>query len=318
MPQAFAYFGRSMALADELGLEHLLLLPLNLIGRALCAIGRYREGADLLARGIELAERFGDRELLAGSLAFYASSFWLQGDPEAGAPHAARAMALAEELGHPSRIAANCMTLGFFYAFSGRFDEATDYLERCLAIVDETEDLHPLYTAHGCLGYVHLQRGDYPLAAHHLDQCLRLAGESAQLTTHLPMYQAFQAELWWREGRTDEALALAESALRLAEETRQPMAQGLVRQSLAWLHLNPPDPAPDRALALLNEGLSLYEAENARPFAAVCSWQLARTHHALGDHAAAQRLLSQAQAEFEALGMTWHRRQAGNLALPAD
>ncbi len=158
--QALGYFGKSMALAEKLNIEELLLLPYNIIARALMITGDYPKATPMLAKGIALAEKFNDLELLAGSLAFYATGFWFQGQRADGNPHAERARQLAEQMGHPSRIAGNLSVFGATNAFCGFHDDAARDLLRCVTISKETKDIHSLYTAYGALGYMALLKGD--------------------------------------------------------------------------------------------------------------------------------------------------------------
>ncbi|MCI0580935.1 MAG: tetratricopeptide repeat protein, partial [Chloroflexi bacterium] len=313
LAQAFQYFDRCTALAEKLQLDRLLLLPYNMIGRALLNTGNYPQGAGMLAKGIQLAEKFGDLELLAGSLVFYASALWQQGKHAEGVPYAARAMAVANQLGHPSRIAGNLMVIGFSHAFCGRFDEAIDYLTRCLAIASDIQALHPLFTAHGCLGYIYLQLDEIAKASYHLDECLALTGRYKQLSTYVPMYHGYQAELVMRQGRWRDALSQAEAALNYAERDRQVVAQGQVQQTLARILIAGPDPDWPRAEQLIRDTIGLYERGNGQTFVVAAWLELAKLYAGQGLSGQARAILDQVIEKSAEFGMLWQEKYARQL-----
>jgi tetratricopeptide (TPR) repeat protein len=303
---AFSYFNRCMALSEKLGLEELLVLPYNLIGRALISTGEYPQAAAMLSKGIELAEKFKDQELLAGSLAFYAATLWHQGNREEGTVHGQRAMVLAEEIGYPSRIAGNLMAIGYYHAFCGFFNEAIEYLKRCLTISEEIQALHPLYTAHGCLGYVYLQLENLEASTFHLDACLSLTEQYSQLSTYVPMYRGYRAELEMRMGDWDSALVQAELALQKAIADQQGVAIGQTQLSLAKVLLAGPTANWSKAKKLLKESIALYKKGNAKPFVAIGIMELGKLY-------LAEQAVKQAHTQFEIaenmfveLAMDWH------------
>lgn len=308
--EAFAYFNRSMALAEKLGLEQLLVLPYNLIGRSLNANGDFPKSADLLAKGIALAEKFDDQELLAGSLAFYASSLWFQGQRAEGTRQAQRGLGLAEKLGHPSRMAGNLMVMGFYHAFCGFLEPGIDYLKRCLTICQETHDTVLNYVTAGFLGYAYMQLGQYELASEQIETSLKLAQNNRQLLTHLPTFQAMQAELWLKNGRFSEAQTQAETAVELGKQTRQPVAQGLAQQTLGKILLTAPQPDWQRAAALIQDSIEIYTRGQGRPLLAIATFDLAKLYARQGQTEQAATTLEQALAQFTDLEMYWHHQQA--------
>ncbi len=71
---ALGYFTQSIELAEKLGLEALLVLPYNILGRSMMLSGDWPQAEATLPKGIRLLRETGeDPELLAGSLAFYAA-----------------------------------------------------------------------------------------------------------------------------------------------------------------------------------------------------------------------------------------------------
>ncbi len=308
MRQAFENFSQGVTLAEKLGLEQLLVLPYNLMGRALCNMGQYGNSADMLAKGIPLAEKFADKELLAGSLAFHAATLYYQGRWAEAEIQASRSIAEAEALGHPSRMAGNLMVLGFVLGFCGHFDQAIDYLEQSIEIAsqDEALALHILNLSHGCLGYIHLQREQYDTATRHLDRCLALAQGKEQLLAHLPMYEGFRAEITLQNGQRAKALAQAEAALLRAEQTEQPMAKAHVQQSMSRILAADDSPDWERIQGLLKESNEFHENGPAVPLAAISKFELGKVYAQQGLKEQSQKMFIQALHQFETLRMTWH------------
>jgi tetratricopeptide (TPR) repeat protein len=312
MGQAFDNFSRGVALAEKLGLERLLVLPYNLMGRALCNMGAYGRSAGMLAKGIPLAEKFGDMELFAGSLAFYAATLYYQGEWDEARQSAEQSLTAAETLGHPSRIAGNLMVLGFVLGFCGHFDRAIDYLEQSIEVASQSEALalHILNLSHGCLGYIYLQQGDYKAATRHLDHCLELAQGKEQLLAHLPMYEGFRAEITLHSGDSDAALAQVQAALLRAEQTAQPVARAQVQQSMSRILSAADNPDWEQIERLLEDSIAFHESGPAYPPAAIGKFELGKVYARQGLKEQSQEMFIQALRQFETLRMTWHVAQA--------
>jgi tetratricopeptide (TPR) repeat protein len=303
--QALSYFGKSMALAEKLNLEELLVLPYNIIARALTVTGDYPKAAPMLAKGIALAEKFKDDELLAGSLAFYATAFWFQGQRAEGNPHAERALKLAEQLGLPSRIAGNLSVFGATNAFCGFHDDAVRDLNRCIEISKDTRDIHPLYTAYGGLGYIALIKGERDKAREQLDECLRLA-EYYKTFFYLPMYQAYRAALDLQIGDWQAALTRTEAALQLAERTQQQTAMAEVLCMLGKIHAHAPEPDWSKAEDYFKRSIASHRQGNRLPFVAMSIYELGQMYRAQGQTEQARTAHDGAANLFERLDMKWH------------
>jgi tetratricopeptide (TPR) repeat protein len=312
MKPAFENFSRGVALAEKLGLERLLMVPYNLMGRALCNMGEYEKSADMLAKGIPLAEKFGDMELFAGSLAFHAATLYYQGKWDEADQQAQRSLTTAESLGYPSRIAGNLMVLGFVLGFCGHFEQATEYLEQSIEIASQSEALalHVLNLSHGCLGYIFLQQGQYEAATHNLDRCLELAQGKEQLLAHLPMYEGFWAEIMLQSGDKEKALAQVEAALLRAEQTEQPVAKAQVQQSMSRILAAGDNLDWEQVEKLLEDSIAFHQRGPALPLAAIGQFELGKVYAQQGLTEQSQKMFNQALRQFKTLRMTWHVAQA--------
>ena len=306
--EALQYFSQSMGIAERLGIQELLLLPYNILGRALAVSGDLPASEAMLAKGIPLAERFDDQELLAGSLAMYATILWIQGKREQAGPYARQSLAVAEKAGRPSRIAGNLMTLGFGYTFGGFFDEALDSLHRCLVIADQTQDLHPTYMAHGCLGALHWQQGNLDKARHHLQRSLELAQER-NVFVYTPMFQAYQAALTLNDGDWERALIQCEAALTLARKTQQGICEGEALRILSLVYTQAKTPDWSKAETYLGQSLAVFEKCYAKTFIGLVRLQFGKLYQAKGSVKEALTEVKAARSLFQELGMSWHLEQ---------
>ncbi|MCI0396017.1 MAG: tetratricopeptide repeat protein, partial [Chloroflexi bacterium] len=306
---AFNYFDQCVILAEKLGLEELLLLPFNLIGRALVMAGDYPRAAATLARGLPLAEKFNDLELLAGSLAMYATALFFQGQHTQATPYAERALRLAEALGYPSRIAGNLMILGTAYFFCGQLEQAREALTRCLQIAEETQDLHPLYVSYGVLGYDYLRQGNTARATEYIDKSLQLA-EAGQALGRVPMYQAFRAELDLVNGHWEEARQRAEAAVALAERTQQQTDRGEACRILGRIYRHAPQSEWEKAEQYFKESITIHQRCNMRPMLAATTFELAKLYLDRGLLEQARATLVESLSLFKELNMSWHLEQA--------
>lgn len=305
--QALTYFGQSMQLAERLNLPELLVLPYNIIGRALAVSGDLPVSEQMLAKGIPLAEEYNDLELLSGSLAMYGTVVWLQGRSVEAAPHIERALKLSEQIGLPSRIAGNLMTIGFCYTFGGDFDQAIDTLQHCLEIAEQTQDLHPIYMSNGCLGAIHLQRGEIDRAREYLNYSVQLAQQNKVLI-YVPLYMAYQAEVMLLDGEREAAHEVVQQALALARQSQQRLAEGEVLRILSHIHMDASDWA--QAETALQDSLTLFQQSNAQSFIALCTFDLAKMFRTRAQMQKASQHLDKALEMFQALNMDWHMRQA--------
>ncbi len=304
--QAMGYFSRGLGLAEKLGLEELLVLPYNILGRAVSLSGDYPRATIMLARGIQLAEKFDDLDLLSGSLMIQAATLFLQGRRDEAMLHADRGMRLAEQMGHPSRISGGLVTLGWCRTFGGFFEEATGDLTRGMRVAEESQNLHPVYNAHGCLGYIQLQYGDPDKAAYHLNLSLQLADEY-KVFMYVPMYQAYLAEAELLKGDTEAALQRANAALALAERMQQPASQAEVLHVLGKIHSHSRD--WDKAEQSFKQSLENHQQGNRQTFAAILLLDLGKLYLDRGLTDQARSTLEEARAKFDMLDMRWHLQQ---------
>jgi len=306
--EAIGYFSRCMTLAEKLGLEELLLLPYNIIGRVSYMSGDYAKASELLTRGIPLAEKFNDLELLSGSYSFYGCALWIQGQWAEGQKSVKRGIELAEQIGHPSRLAANQMMIGINYAIYGMFEHAQDYLNRALRTLESRQDVQTLCITHGYLGYVHFYLNDMERAREHLDRALQIA-EQGRTLAGVPTLQAYRAEIDLAQGDWQSALARLETVLPMAHQTRQQTSIGEIERVLARVYMHMPQTDSSQAEQSLKQSIATHQQGNGRPYIAKSMLELGKLYYEIGLVDQARETLAATQQMLEELGMTWYVQQ---------
>jgi tetratricopeptide (TPR) repeat protein/tRNA A-37 threonylcarbamoyl transferase component Bud32 len=301
------YFGRSMMFAEKLGIEELLLMPYNNIGRAVLISGDLPKAETMLARGIRLAEKFNDADMLAGSLAWYAYALALQGKRDQAIPHVTRSIEITAQMKEPAREITNLTVRGSINYHCGRLEEAQDDLLRAQAMAEALNGDILLVNILGTLGCVCLLKGDIATATDHLNRCLFL-GQKMNAGIGLPDFMARRAEIDLLNGKLDEALALAQRALALAEGTRQNGIKSVVMRVLANIYAAQAD--YEKAETLLKNSIANSEPGNVQTFIAISRLDLARLYNTMNRKDEARALLQDALTTFEQIEMTYYCQQA--------
>jgi tetratricopeptide (TPR) repeat protein len=301
---------RSIPLAEKLGLEELLPLSYNIVGQSLYVQGNLPRATRMLYKCIALAGKYHEADLESSALAAYASVLSKQGRHAESLAFAERAIITGEKV-HLRRLEVNLMTMGFGAAFGGQHDAAIDYLERSLQSAEKTQALYTLYLAPCSLGNVYIERGEYAKARAYLQRGLQ-AADKARLVVFLPyMRLAYYSYLEMAEGNWDKALAGAEDALKLAQETSQRSAEAeilcamgiIFRQQGIW----------DEAELLFTQSTILHRDCNTYPRAAIATLELARYYQLREMKEEARAACEEALAEFERMDMKWHIEKARKL-----
>ncbi len=301
--EALRFFNMSIELAESLGLEELLILPYNILGRNMMVAGDWDDAEETLKKGIRiLKSEHGDQELLAGSQAFYAAVCTVKGNLEEAQIHVDECLQLADKLGLPSRIAGNKMVLGFANVMTGNFDLALGYLQDSLELASKNNDFHPLYMSHGCMGYAYLLREEYDKAAEHLDSAIKIT-EQAPFVPYVPMFRAGRALITMRDGDRDKALEQIEQAIELAQKASQKTSEAENYRILSQLYLAQDESDVDKAEEMLLKAYQIHHDGGATTLIAKTALDLAFFYEMRGDNARAAKYLSEANGLLEQTAM---------------
>lgn len=299
--KAFEYFSRCIPAAERLGLEEALLLPYNILGRAVQLSGDFKRAIELLERGVPLAQKFNDLDLLSGSLACLAVMFYNVGRIEEAGALVERVEAIWQQIRSSEREAGDRVILGIGCAMSGHLEIAYPHLTKAQELIGERPLVQPLTVMNGALGILYLRRNQLDLAETHLERSIALGQQHNIYVLHLLIQQA-RAEVDFRHGNLDAAQARAEKALAQVDALRQEIARGELHR-LMGLIASARDEW-DSADQHFTTALASHEAGNRQAFYHMTLFDHAASYALRGDTARAAELGTQALAAFERLHMT--------------
>jgi DNA-binding NtrC family response regulator/tetratricopeptide (TPR) repeat protein len=312
-------------------------------GVVLAQQARYDDAITALRNAERLASAAGADDVLALAFLNQASLAVRRRRYDHAIALAERAVALLENLEQPHRLAASLATLGQAHVKLGQLDAAEAVLHRALAQGGHSSILHAQEArgaVYDTLSQIALMRGDYEAAANHLGRAAEVFGQFGRASSQWYEWsvRVITARLASRQGRTDEALALADAIVtaqnpppaerleaelvaaealvvssRTAEAAeRLRTAEGRIdpRSSpAAWGEflrlrglIDSADGRPNEGYHDIAQSVSVFELIGERYQAAVSHLALGGLARGAGARSVADRHLQQARDAFRALG----------------
>jgi tetratricopeptide (TPR) repeat protein len=288
-------------------------------GRALHALGRYREATDLF-RGVVDAltgARASEHAGLPVLPAAYARSYLAMGLSELGDFSAAlavgnEAVVIADATGHLDTIQWACYAVGLATLDRGDAESAIRALERTLSIC-RTAEL-PVYVPRtlAALGYAYTLAG----RADGLALVESAAAESDAMSQRniQPRILGRLAEVYVLSGKADRALPSTTRSLALAREHGERGSEAHALRMLGLVHQA--QSRPDDARTSCTAALTLADELGMRPLAGLCHLALGRIERAADRREAARHNLTLARETFTRLQMArWDREASSELLL---
>jgi tetratricopeptide (TPR) repeat protein len=159
-----------------------------------------------------------------------------RGHPDRAFEWAEHALRILEGVDAPSEKAQALNLLGVLYRVRGKLEWAADCCQRSALLYEQIGNSYKAAAAHNGLGVIAFERDDWPGADTAYCRALNLqeASEDAfgQAFTHSNL-----ADLYWRQGRLEEALAHAQTGLQIAERIGAGYPQALACENLGAIHL---------------------------------------------------------------------------------
>ena len=177
--------------------------------------GRYDDATAALRNAERLATALGAEDVLALTCMNQAAVAQLRRRYDQAIALAERAVALHDHIGQPHRLAESLATLGQVYVKLGRLDPADEALQRALTIAPATRAPEITGAVYDTLAQIALMRGDYERAADALTRAADAYGAYGRQTSKWYEWsvRVIRARLSVRQGRADEALALADAII---------------------------------------------------------------------------------------------------------
>jgi tetratricopeptide (TPR) repeat protein len=222
--------GHGILFSESVGLEFL--------GENAMSTGEFAAGIEYADREQEIAEKLHSRERRAWTHFVAANNSLFLGDLERAEREFTEGIALAEAIGETrvgTLLKGNFAVLLAEKAVNQKSDEARrqilgDALQTALDNLEDAKGLGLMYTsqeAHRCLAYVRFRRGELEDAENECAAGMELLAPTESRVGRLWLMPLYIEVLLARrskaleEGRTEEAAAKLESAVRLSEELKE-------------------------------------------------------------------------------------------------
>jgi predicted ATPase/class 3 adenylate cyclase len=228
---ATGYAEQSLAIADRLGAEDLAAPPVNLMGRSYYLMGDYARAGDLLARSVEQMHRLGNTTEEATAAGFAGVALAALGEFDRALAHADQGLRLAEELRNPFVQAAAYNYRAVAYCHQGAGEQAIADCEEARRVAERAGDRFRIYLLQFYEGQAYVMIGQPSRARELLDHSIALAKQLGT-TTLLAWGQGLLATCLLALGEYEAVPLLCEEAIRLAEDTRDRLANALAHRTL--------------------------------------------------------------------------------------
>jgi tetratricopeptide (TPR) repeat protein len=275
LPEAIGCYQRVLPVAEASDDAELLAVPSSAIGQAMAIQGHYERSATLLDQAIPLFEQLGNGTEWVRATSFHGVALTMMGHCRAGLIETQGALARAREMNSPTEVAMISLHLILIHLFSGDLPRAIEAGLQTVETAQRSGDQVYTYLGQGLLAWSQGRAGRFKAAQASMDRsqaAARELGRSLQLADWLAVANA---EIALGMGRIEETLALAQEALRKAQEMSGTFTEGLARRvwGQALAALTPPH--WDEAVGLMADSLRMLESGQ--------SWlAAARTHVAWG------------------------------------
>jgi class 3 adenylate cyclase/tetratricopeptide (TPR) repeat protein len=274
-PQLERSMERALELAERLGDDTFVALPLEVSGDRAAGAGRYREAIAHHRRAVEILERrerLANPAIIAGGVAMSHAHL---GEFDEADEWIARGGRLAEASGDPNAILDTDLFHGVIETERGNLEEAIEHTRRGLEQAQEIGNTDCALVGQFNLGDLHLRLGDVETAIPALEESSELAA-FCNAGGFTALSQAWLAAARSRSGG-DLAAELRgfEDSLETARSYGMAPGEAEIHRHRATVLAAQPDPDWDAVVADFEAAIAIYERIDARP-------ALARTLHDFG------------------------------------
>jgi len=204
----------------------------NVTAAGAFATGKLDEAAEGFEWALALAQQFSDKLMMArcannlGNVAYY------RGDDEEALKQYSHAASLFEQVGSFHGIAEAWHNTGVVLRERGEYEEAAEAADRATDAASHLDDPRAMGWTLGGRGETDALQGDLRLGRVRVDRALELAREQEDRPTETDCLRVL-SRIATAEGKLDEGVELALSAVDSAEEIGSPWMVARARQQLA-------------------------------------------------------------------------------------
>jgi DNA-binding NtrC family response regulator/tetratricopeptide (TPR) repeat protein len=293
---------QSLAIADRLGDEALAAPPVNLMGRSYYLTGEHARAGELLARSVEQMRELGNTTEEATAAGYAGVALAALGDFDRALPYADRGLRLAETLGNPFAQAAAYNYRAVAYCHQGAGARALADCEDARRLAERAGDRFRVYLLQFYEGQAYLMIDDPRRAREVLENSIALAKQLGT-TTLLAWGQGLLATALLALGEAHLVPDLCEEAIRLAEDTRDRLANALAHRTLAEALAALPPPDVERAERAVLDAIRIQQEFQSQPELARSYLTYARLLRGWNRADEARRYVGEALDMFSRMGM---------------
>ena len=293
---------QSLDIADRLGDEALAAPSVNLMGRSYYLMGDHARAGELLVRSVEQMRALGNTAEEATAAGYAGVALAALGDFGRALRYADHGLRLAETLGNPFALAAAYNYRAVAYCHQGAGAQAIADCEDARRIAERAGDRFRVYLLQFYESQAYLMIHDPSRARELVENSIVLAKQLGT-TTLLAWGQGLLATALLALGEAHLVPALCEEAIRLAEDTRDRLANALAHRTLAeaLAVLTPPD--IERAERAILDAIRIQQELGSRPELARSYQTYARLLRGWNRADEAGRYLGEALGMFRGMGM---------------
>jgi tetratricopeptide (TPR) repeat protein len=211
LPEARSYLEDSIAIAEKLKDDSLLVWPWMYLGWTFWGLGDYEQAKKSLEKSLEIGRSLGEngRGAVAVALAYFGDIPYAQGNLREARRLYEEAIALLRELQNPSMLTPSLRRLAYVEVSEGNFMQAVELFRECLELNRQLGHEHGMVACLAGFAAIHLARGTLEKAAILYGCVASLLQESGNtlLFTDTVEYQRSIAQL--HEGLDEKTLSAA-------------------------------------------------------------------------------------------------------------
>jgi tetratricopeptide (TPR) repeat protein len=305
LSEALQHYSQVLPVAQEIGDPDLLGFPSNAMGQVLMVQGRVGKSEPLFRQSMTALEQTGHLGYWVQALANHGAAIAIMGDYAEGLAELQRALARAQEMGSASSICLVLFNLGMAHLLGGDPLRAIEAARKAAEAAEKSGDRLFVYWGRGVQAYAEAETGQFEAAEASMARSQAVARELGGRLLFEDWFLAVRAEMALGAERTQEALALAERAVVIAQEMDSLAGEAIALLVWGRAKARLETPRWDEAESRFAESLRLIESMPSPPQAAHIHLVWGTVCRDRANPAAAREHWERAAALWEACGITW-------------
>ena len=206
---------------------------LHNLSRLLHSVGNWVENKRILTHTLKVYSERGDDHWAAQTLVYLSNANRLIGFKKEGIRQAKEASEIFEQLGDTVNQAECLIRLAYVLYDDNQLDAAEEATSHAINLLPEKGEQLRVCQAHRVLGNIYRTKGDTEKAIHHLKLALETA---SSLDYHNELFWVYYnlAQLFYGEGRFNDAHAYIEHAKSHATNNEYNLGHGMALQAILW------------------------------------------------------------------------------------